>query len=383
MLAYETGLGLTCFLLEEYSGPDAARCLVPRNPRASWRRLKREFEVEDLSVCVRRMQHWTSCQYEEGADLERCIRKMGILREQVLRSRRDDETPLSDRVCRDILLDNLPRTLLSQLQIERLTTTLEYVENQLRQLHQLAQPVAAPPATDAADAAALVADSEAAGSPPPPIVALNSAEIYGEAVRIWRRSLLPPPMSKPAFRILDLPLELIGAILSHLVPIPSLINNREVETIVAALSTQSERARLRRTCRGFADALGPPADFAIRNLTKARQLINFLLINHGRGARARSRVMCFSDPARGRRRSFVLWDALKVLFLHVPNVRILHVSGDGFKEKDPNDADADDQMVPTKDMIFFDVVGSHLKVVEFSFLNMYGNIPDFIVRRYT
>ena len=82
VLAYEDGLSLACFLLAEHCGSDATSCLVSRNPRASWRRLRRMFEVEDLSVGVKRMQYWMSCRYEEGTNLDRWLKKMGILRDR-------------------------------------------------------------------------------------------------------------------------------------------------------------------------------------------------------------------------------------------------------------------------------------------------------------
>ncbi|KAL8281369.1 hypothetical protein RQP46_006053 [Phenoliferia psychrophenolica] len=326
VLAYEKGLFLAAFFLEEYSGPDAQHCIVNRNPRASWRRLKRSFELVPLDVGLRRMRHWVGCRFIEGESMPEWLRKMEILRTQVGQARRDDDGDLSDGFCRDILLANLPRNTVKQLNIDRFATTLADVTDQLKQLGQA--PAAVVESTPPEPEEAL------AERPPSPALSLSSDDLEIEAyfrrapTPDWLRPAPPKPI-QPPFRILDLPSELLGSILSHLTPRPTLFIAEISLTLNLALYYQIIR-QLRGVCRAFADALGPAPDLALRTVTQVMHLTSHLRLHPERCDRIRTLVLSLREPAHFRKPTFELGAALRSLF-RLSNLKRLYTKSYSFK----------------------------------------------------
>ncbi|KAK4699276.1 hypothetical protein P7C70_g6988, partial [Phenoliferia sp. Uapishka_3] len=378
VIAYQSGLMLACHLLETHCGPDAQACLVRSNPRASWRRLRRAYNVVEWKVGLMRMRHWMACTLEEEEKLGAWLRKMTILREQVLSLRRDDEGPsFSDTFCRDIILANLPSSVWKKLEVDRSETTYDQVIRQLKAL--------APGADQAlAKNSSPAGTSEVEARAPSPIPSLTSdeaqvAEYYGYSAADYGPPEPFVAVPKPPFPILRLPPELLGAVLSLLVPSQTQVTTTHSSTLHLARHYQELRAKLRLVSKDFANALGPPTDFAIRNLTKLNDLIGFLSLHPERCHRIRNVVLRFRYSSRLSMEQFGVRKTLSALFRLCPNISTLHVRGTlmlGYDAEDLLDKERvpGNPRRPSKNEALLDAVAEHLNLTEFSYLEGDGHV---------
>lgn len=225
VLAYEDGLSLACFLLAEHCGSDATSCLVPTNPRASWRRSRgpeRRREAHAiLDVVPIRGRHEPRQVAEEDGHPARA----GALEQA--RRRDADVGPRLPRY------PSRQPPSQSPFPAQKFTTMLDDAANQL---HQLQKPLVDAAATDQ------LASREVVSPQPPSSVASDDLEVemYYQALPLWRRDRpSTPPVVVPPFRILDLPPELINSILSHLAPHPILKTNELNHTFNVAVNAQA------------------------------------------------------------------------------------------------------------------------------------------------
>ncbi|KAK4699335.1 hypothetical protein P7C70_g6927, partial [Phenoliferia sp. Uapishka_3] len=370
VIAYQSDLALVCHLLDTNCGPEAMACIVKRNPRASWRRLRRQFIVGDWEAGLRRMQHWMACRYEEGDKFEAWLRKMAILREQVMSYRQDDGPPLTDGFCRDVLLANLPRALFGKLQVDRSSTTLDEVVRQLKRFAVAAGEVIAKEEYDP------IGDSVTDDRAPSPPLSLSSDEAevrayysrhtadYDAAEAFYKQK-----RNAPMLPILQLPPEILRVILLSLLNFPTHVQSSHHKTLFRAIIYQRNHLRLRLVCRSFADALGSPTGLAIRNLTKLRNLIALLKLHPERCERIRNVVLNIQDPNRMRFSAFPLGRTLKAFFNMCPNITTLHVRGTLMLDHD-RDGNADDPWLPLpKNSSLLHAISQHLRLREFSLMD--------------
>ncbi|KAM0754511.1 hypothetical protein T439DRAFT_376981 [Meredithblackwellia eburnea MCA 4105] len=299
---------LAMCLLEDHVGfgddaetQEHVSLLVSSNPRASWKRLKKRYRGFDVSRRAGLMRSIVQMEYrEEDGDIESWLDKFQE-RARLRFGEQDHRSREVDKICRDLLLANLPTRWVNLLVVldtdgtHELVVQLQKIGQELKISKVLQQPL----------------------SRPPP----------------WLQPKFPPPPMPPA-RILRLPPELLNDVLLRSLPtmpeirsistVPSLAN--ESVLLKMGLYRQSYRTLLRLVCRQFADVLGPPQEAVFSNITKMRQLSDTLFLHEHRGSALKRLYINIQEPNRGRRATD-LTRTVASLFRLTPNVDTLHVSG--------------------------------------------------------